>query len=804
MSELAADLDKNSSAVVDPLLDSILSGDEEILRGAAGANVDIDDLRSGALGRRGEATEAATVEANKLRDLSRELEVLKRAARRRKYSPPLYLRIPGYFLWLIAVFAALNAVGAALKQFFDMETGPLWLLRSFAWINLPVLLVVVGTALLIRYLITLWNRQVIQAMESSPGVAMLTTQIQDAHKAWIDALQEKGWKSILRDEINNRNPSYSDLLTVERATGLAEMHDPLYVIKTRAQAQIESLIESMPGGSIGLSGPRGAGKTTLLRHFCSPALQSVADDPRMRVLLSAPVRYDPREFVIHLFASICQSVMPAEDRAESFRDSPAFRRENERDLPYVRMLAFPWIRTAIPMVFGWGLVLLGSVIFDWKLNPNLQPAILLLTVSTAGFVAFQRMKWRLRLRQRHSFFRPRPSSRYSEDEANLIETARALLFGLAYQQSVAHGWSGQLKLPVGLEAGVSSNITMTEKPMGFPELVDRLNEFVRQVSRHRPVFIGIDELDKIDSDEQAHQFLNDIKGVFGLEECYYFISISENALSSFERRGLPVRDAFDSAFDVVVTVTHMDFAGSRRLLQRRIIGMPIGFMCLCHAMSGGLPRDLIRTARDLMLLKSRSGEDRNIERLSADLVSSDVLNKLDAVRLAAQRIDLEPDVGDFIRTLHIVQNAIKADSRQLWIASRELQKRQVVSNSGDSDTDKQARTNLQRLRAELAAYFYFTSTVMTFFARSLNQVAIDALQSPMGTDSIDQLARARQLFAESPGVAWLAVSDFRRAWGMPILEYGVEAVPNGPGELGDVDREDLLPEKGVDADFFDA
>jgi len=75
----------------------------------------------------------------------------------------------------------------------------------------------------------------------------------------------------------------------------------------------------MPGGSIGVSGPRGAGKTTLLQHFCSPeyAARDKAPAAPIRVLLSAPVRYDPREFVLHLFASVCHGVVgPDELRIE--------------------------------------------------------------------------------------------------------------------------------------------------------------------------------------------------------------------------------------------------------------------------------------------------------------------------------------------------------------------------------------------------------------------------------------------------------------------------------------------------------
>ena len=39
-----------------------------------------------------------------------------------------------------------------------------------------------------------------------------------------------------------------------------------------------------------------------------------------------------------------------------------------------------------------------------------------------------------------------------------------------------------------------------------------------------------------------------------MPHCYYLISVSDDALAAYEMRGLPVRDAFDSAFDEVIHV----------------------------------------------------------------------------------------------------------------------------------------------------------------------------------------------------------------------------------------------------------
>ena len=162
--------------------------------------------------------------------------------------------------------------------------------------------------------------------------------------------------------------------------------------------------------------------------------------------------------------------------------------------------------------------------------PTARPTRRALVLATA---------WRQSLRFRGDL-------RFPDDSDALGASARALLTGLAYQQSIGHGWSAGVKLPAGVEVGTSSSTTMTEKPMGFPEIVSRFREFLRQASASRRIYIGIDELDKFDSSADIYAFLNDIKSIFGIPGCYYLISISENAMSAFERRGLPLGDAFDS------------------------------------------------------------------------------------------------------------------------------------------------------------------------------------------------------------------------------------------------------------------
>jgi hypothetical protein len=360
----------------------------------------------------------------------------------------------------------------------------------------------------------------------------------------------------------------------------------------------------------------------------------------------------------------------------------------------------------------------------------------------------------------------------SEDDDRLAETANDLLRGLAYQESFAKGWSAGLTMPVGLQAGLSGNTTMTEKPMAFPELVQRLNDFLRMVSQKREIFIGIDELDKIESDNDVYKFLNDVKGLFGHNDCYYLVSISQNAMSAFERRGMPVRDAFDSAFDAVVEVDYMDLTDAERLLRRRVIGMPVGFLCLCYVLSGGLPRDLIRVARQVVgLARSHKGPSE-LGELASALIRDDLLRKLQAIRVVTQNLNLDRASGPFVELLDGALGQVRLGSptvlTAISTALRAATSASVLGPLGDGDglTSERRSGKLPALRVETVSYLYFSATVLAYFSSELGSEDLTRAEVSLGAEGVRRLARARQAFAVSPRSAWRSVSEFRAAWNL--------------------------------------
>ena len=159
-----------------------------------------------------------------------------------------------------------------------------------------------------------------------------------------------------------------------------------------------------------------------------------------------------------------------------------------------------------------------------------------------------------------------------DDEDAALAAYRAAKF----QQTLTTGLAASLKLPLGAQLSRDAKFSLAQVQMTLPEVIDQLRALLRELGRRHTVVIGVDELDKMSSSEEAERFLNGVKGMFGIPGCFFLLSVSEDALSAFERRGLPMRDAFDSSLDAVLYVEHLRLVDTQRLLRRRAVGMPPG------------------------------------------------------------------------------------------------------------------------------------------------------------------------------------------------------------------------------------
>lgn len=130
---------------------------------------------------------------------------------------------------------------------------------------------------------------------------------EQADRAAREELRSRVLLPHIRALYDNALPSYETALPQAEADGFSQVFDPIWEVPTASTARLHAAITAIPGGSIGIAGPRGVGKTTLLDSFCVGT--SFRGGETLRVKVSAPVEYSPREFLLHLYAKVCRAVV---------------------------------------------------------------------------------------------------------------------------------------------------------------------------------------------------------------------------------------------------------------------------------------------------------------------------------------------------------------------------------------------------------------------------------------------------------------------------------------------------------------
>ncbi|HTW00019.1 MAG TPA: hypothetical protein VMF87_06930 [Streptosporangiaceae bacterium] len=608
-----------------------------------------------------------------------------------------------------------------------------------------------------------------------------------------------------------RQDQYGHAYSVANISGLSETYDGTYQVPTVTAAELDRLIGRLDGASIGVAGPRGSGKSTLIRGYCDdrmPAWPGPSERNRsailyearerhlaaggdLRCMVSAPVDYAASDFVLHLFAAFCQSVIKRFDAADDSDEASSalallYELTDRLRWSFWRVGAY-LLLFAVPaaVLLHWQSAIAGyfRIPTPWVYYTGIAAAVL-------GIVPLARAPGR---RQRRTVDLP---FRYGlVNGPELVSAARRHLAHVRYLQTTTSGWSGNLTFPAA-GAQYSRAVAQAEQPLTYPEIVAEFRAFARDVAAKLHydgdrTFVGIDELDKIGAPEQAERFLNEIKGIFGIPHLYFMVSVSDDALTSFERRGLPLRDAFDSSFDEIIHVGPLSYVEARRLLYRRVIGLTEPYVAFCHCLAGGLARDLVRAARQLGRAGEMTGGDARLALADLDgVVDPDLVPAfrllyetgpqptptLSGVCAAVVREELRrkaravihaaasaaPGQGrDLQDTLNHIGHGLAADEPAIKIVD-------LVGRSAAGEPD-----SIAGLRFDFAAYAYYLATLQEVFTDKLDRErfvkASDASGAP-GT--FDALAQARDAFTIDAQLAWRSITAFRQAWTLEIRTPG--------------------------------
>jgi hypothetical protein len=665
--------------------------------------------------------------------------------------------------WLVLAGAAMLVLPGLVRSIFPVLEP----LRPW---GRPVVLIGLGTLVyaLVRWLVALGSKSAELAREAA-GVDILRNRAQAAWAALWIALVDRGLRPIILQIRSRRDtPAYTTRLHYISSRGLSDIFDPsLLEVETPGVRRIRDFLDSTPGGSIGLAGPRGTGKSTLMGSFVDGRSRRSYNRRGRAIQVSAPVEYVPRDFILHVFATLCQSVIVPPPPWVSAAPANGWSRAGDSGWRG-RFVAV--VLSALFVMVGVGLLLppaFGTDV-DWQIWSGV--ALVAVGILVLGIIVAERVADVIQ------FGGARPSGPSAVKPREGVSPETAMLADrcldlIRFQQTYTSGWSGSVTAGMGglgVQGGTTSGVARVRNTLSLPDIVSLFKEFVTAVTQAGPVIIGIDELDKITSGEGAQAFLNDIKSLFGVNQCYFLISVSEDALSSFERRGLPLRDAFDSALDDVVRVGPLDYPTSLRLIRGRVIGLSSPYSALAYCLGGGLPREIIRWTRSIVLARASVGD--GMQELTRHVLGEDIERKVFASMLALpQHSSPDADVA-----LLVLGSLVPAADPE-WLLGRFEAHHEGTSTTDHSQgssgpgnpTSVADGTHEAAVVNELFAYFYFCATVLEIFTDELGEDAFLRLTGTRGEQGgIDQLVHARQCFASSPALAANEITAFRRRWGL--------------------------------------
>jgi vacuolar-type H+-ATPase catalytic subunit A/Vma1/uncharacterized membrane protein (DUF485 family) len=344
-----------------------------------------------------------------------------------------------------------------------------------------------------------------------------------------------------------------------------------------------------------------------------------------------------------------------------------------------------------------------------------------------------------------------------------------------YQLRTAQSTSAALNLGIAQAAtlGTAHSSALSSVPPNFPQLVDDLRTLLTGIAtrihaQKQRTIICLDELDRLGSDQQALTFLSEIKAILGVPKVHYLISVAEDVGAAFVRRGLPQRDATDSSLDDVVHVQPSSLAESIAIMGKRANDLTEPYVLLAHALSGGIPRDLIRYGRRMLeMLEGRtSAESPALElvEVSHRLIKEELRDTLAGFRTLLAKQQWTAHNAGWLSRYRILNEHLQhtcPHRTDELVTALQYVAADGTPGSGPTEPPETAR----QLITEASAYTYFALTLLQIFQPlgfdNRRKTAADT-QKPAAHPHV--LAEVRLELAVSSHSARPMIDTVRDAW----------------------------------------
>jgi hypothetical protein len=596
----------------------------------------------------------------------------------------------------------------------------------------------------------------------------------------------------LRQYIHDRRrPVDSTTLITGRVRNLYAEDVPgdTETIMTSASLRLRRILQRSESGAVALAGHRGVGKTTAIRSIERGLFSDPSSPLPLAVVADAPARYDARDFVLHLHAQLCRAVLARitksrdlrtpEEPHDYFTKVRRAARRRERIRRIVRHAA-GYVVTVVLAVLtgialsGWSVgrlvIELRRVVtaavhgFPDSLLPlvralsDAELATMLIFVAVVVYTVVVALSVVVGMISGIVLLARQISARGRDDELSLLKVVAEDQFNrIRFLQTYTTGWSGKINMPLRGEVGRTQATQRAEQQLTHPEVVREFRRFaelcagvLRANELSDRIVVAVDELDKIGEVEHARTFVNDIKGVFGVPGCMFVVSVSDDAITTFEQRGIAVRDAFDSAFTEMVRMQHFTLDESRLWISRRLLGIPEQFCYLCHCLSGGLPRDLRRYTIDMVDI-TMDTYDPDLATVTTRLLEQELAAKSHAFSHTASALAHTLDLSELLDGLSTIPTG---GDPQTWIkiANR------LVDNGRADPIDA-----VGRLRWQSGTFVLFCATIRQVFTNELTY-------RDLADGNVATLSTARRSLASDPILGWRVLNTFRAGYGLPASE----------------------------------
>lgn len=683
------------------------------------------------------------------------------------------------FRTISLVLTVIILLGGIILYFFKREWFQfifdynIYEIRILYWIvifslSASLIIVVVEYLFESSYLMRVKGYEVLLRKSGGQDSNSIRSEINQKEETIKNILIESGIIPAITALVNSYSkPNYSYLLNLSYSIGLSEVHNQDLEVDTKSKDTLIQILEDMPGGSIGISGPRGIGKTTLLKSFMNYSKDRINEKELLTVFINAPVNYELREFVVHIFQKTIDEFL----KLKGFKEKLHYN-FFEQNVIKKNLITGMIYELSAPLIFiGLLLIMISFGIATTKSQPNESKAtkqenteqpkineskneksisILDALEISAGdifklglvslFMGIGFYYSRIFKNKFFHFERDRHNS-LNEVTSKIIEEALEWHKSLKYQQSFTTGWSGSLKFPIGIKEGISSSNSINVNPLSLPEIIEGLRIFLSKIGQEYTVVISIDELDKMEANERVVEFFNEIKSVFGVENCFFLVTVSEDAISNFEQRGLPFRDVFDSSFDDVIHLNYFNFDESKKLLNKRVIGLPVPYILLSHCLSGGLPRDLIRIIRRFIQVSAECGSNEMKDILTF-FINEEIKSKLRSLMVKLNNYDSLKEM-DLIAKCMIELNNDKFDIINL------TNKLEQFTNKLQSKSENKKPKDLINLISNLSNYLKLIESTKIYF------LSINDWQNNFSNrvKQIENIAFAKQSLSVNPNLS---------------------------------------------------